>query len=65
MLFFFLKGISQSLSVLFNHLLCFQEGVLYHHGEMGHQHQIGCQLAEQSPEQLHPDTVRGYDWSLY
>lgn len=32
---------------------------------MGHQHQTGCQLAEQSSEQLHPDTVWGHNWSLY
>lgn len=37
--------------------LLLQEGVLRHHGEMGHQHQTGCQLAEQRPEQLHLDTV--------
>lgn len=51
--------------MLFNHVACFQAGVLYHHGEMGHQHEIGCQLAEQSPEQLYSDTVRGYDWSVH
>lgn len=44
---------------------CFQEGVLHHHGDMGHQHQTGCQLAEQSSEQLDNDAVRGYDRRLH
>ena len=46
--------------------VCFlQEGILHHHGEMGHQHQTGRQLAEQSAEQLDPDAVRGHDRSLH
>lgn len=32
---------------------------------MGHQHQTGCQLAEQSPEQLYLDTVWGYNRSVH
>lgn len=51
--------------VMCSHLLLFQEGILHHHGEMGNQHQTGCQLAEQSPEQLHLDTVWGDHWSLH
>lgn len=59
-----LSVLGDRLTVVYSNLLVFQEGVLYHHGEMGHQHQTGCQLAEQSPEQLYTDTVWGYNWSL-
>lgn len=40
----------------FHAFLCFQ-GLLHNHGEVGHQHQGGSELAEQGPERLHPDAV--------
>lgn len=43
----------------------FQEGVLHHHGEMGHQHQTGRHLVEPRSEQLHPDAVWSYNRNLH
>lgn len=50
---------------LFNHLSVFFQRVLCDHGEMGHHHQTGHQLAEQSPEHLHTHAVWGHDRSLH
>ena len=52
-------------SVCFSICWCKQEWVLHHHGEVGHEHQAGSQLVEQSPEQLHPHPVPSHHRHLH
>lgn len=44
--------------------VCFQ-GILYHHGEVGHQHQGRRELAEPGAERVHPHPLRCHHWCLY
>lgn len=40
-------------------------GVLHHHGEMGHQHEGGSELAEPGAERVHPHPLRRHHWGLH
>lgn len=53
------------LMVIYNNASVLCQGVLCDHGEMGHHHQTGHQLAEPSPEHLHTHAVWGHDRSVH